>query len=51
MLSICPRGENGIYYVRGSVQLGDKSIDVEESNTATSDADAASHLTTEHELE
>lgn len=49
MLSIRRRGKNGIYYIRGSVALGDKRIDVKEFSSGTSDADAASHLMAEYE--
>lgn len=49
MLSVRRRGKNGIYYIRGSVALGDKRIDVKEFSSGTSDADAASHLMAEHE--
>lgn len=44
MLSIRTRGKNGIYYIRCSVSLGDKHIDVKEFSTGTRDTDAASHL-------
>ncbi|PZU56411.1 MAG: site-specific integrase [Sphingobium sp.] len=50
MLSIRSRGKNGIYYIRGSVALGDKRIDVKEFSSGTSDADAASHLMAEYEM-
>lgn len=49
MLSLRTRGKNGIYYIRGSVALGDKKVDVQEFSTGTSDRDAASHLMAEHE--
>lgn len=49
MLSMRCRGKNGIYYIRGSVALGDKRIDVKEFSSGTSDADAASHLMAEYE--
>jgi integrase len=49
MLSIRTRGKNGIYYIRGSVSLGDKRLDVKEFSSGTSDADAASHLMAEYE--
>ncbi|WP_375393255.1 tyrosine-type recombinase/integrase, partial [uncultured Sphingomonas sp.] len=49
MLSIRTRGKNGIYYIRGSVALGDKKLDVKEFSSGTSDADAASHLMAEYE--
>ena len=49
MLSVRRRGKNGIYYIRGSVALGDKRIDVKEFSSGTSEADAASHLMAEYE--
>ena len=49
MLSIRTRGKNGIYYIRGTVTLGDKHIDVKEFSSGTSDRDAAAHLMAEHE--
>ena len=49
MLSIRPRGKNGILYIRGQVSLGDKRIDVKEFSSGTCDADAASHLMAEYE--
>ena len=49
MLCIRSRGKSGIYYIRGSVSLGDKLIDVREFSTRTTDFDAASHLMAEHE--
>ena len=49
MLCIRSRGKSGIYYIRGSVSLGDKRIDVREFSTRTTDFDAASHLMAEHE--
>lgn len=49
MLSIRTRGKNGIYYIRGSVSLGDQKLDVKEFSSGTSDADAASHLMAEYE--
>lgn len=49
MLSIRRRGKNGIFYIRGSVALGDKRIDVKEFSSGTCDADAASHLIAEYE--
>ena len=44
MLSLRRRGRAGNWYVRGSVTLGDRSIDVAEFSTGTSDEDAARHL-------
>lgn len=49
MLSIRTRGKNRIYYIRGSVSLGNKRIDVKEFSTGTNDRDAASHLMAEYE--
>ena len=49
MLSIRRRGKNGNFYIRGSVALGDKRIDVKEFSSGSSDADAASHLMAEYE--
>lgn len=49
MLSLRPRGKNGIFYIRGSVALGDKRIEVKEFSSGTCDADAASHLMAEYE--
>lgn len=49
MLTLRRRGKNGIFYIRGSVALGDKRIDVKEFSSGTSDADAASHLMAEYE--
>lgn len=49
MLSIRTRGKNGVYYIRGTVTLGDKHIEVKEFSSGTRDRDAASHLMAEHE--
>ncbi|WP_150295315.1 tyrosine-type recombinase/integrase [Sphingobium estronivorans] len=49
MLSVRRRGKNGIYYIRGSVALGDRRIDVKEFSSGTSNADAASHLRADYE--
>ena len=49
MLSIRTRGKKGIYYIRGSVSLGDKHIEVQEFSLRTTDRDAAAHLMAEHE--
>jgi len=49
MLSIRTRGKHGIYYIRGTVGLGEKKIIVKEFSTGTSDHDAAAHLLAEHE--
>src|ERR1043166_2410223 len=49
MLSMRTRGKNGIHYIRGTVSLGDKRINVKEFSSGTSDADAASHLMAEYE--
>ena len=43
------RGKKGIYYIRGSVSLGDKHIEVQEFSLRTTDRDAAAHLMSEHE--
>lgn len=50
MLTMRPRGKNGIYSIRGSVTLGDKCIVVKEFSSGTSDKDAASYLMSEHEM-
>src|SRR5687767_5930797 len=44
MLTIRQRGKNKIFYIRGSVSLGNKRIDVPEHSTGTSDEDAAAFL-------
>jgi hypothetical protein len=49
MLSMRARGKNRIYYIRGTVSLGDRQIVVKEFSSRTSDANAASHLRAEHE--
>jgi integrase len=49
MLTIRRRGRAGNWYVRGSVTLGERSIDVSEFSTGTSDEDAARHLMSERE--
>ena len=51
MLSIRRRGSAGKWYVRGSVTLGDRSIDVTEFSTGTTDKAAARHLMGERERE
>jgi hypothetical protein len=52
MLSMRKRGKAQIYYIRGTVTLGDRRIDVQEFSSGTSDRDAAAHLmaTRENEL-
>lgn len=50
MLSIRTRGKNCIHYIRGTVSLGDKRIQVKEFSSGTRDADAASHLMAEYEM-
>ena len=49
MLTIRRRGSAGKWYVRGSVRLGERSIDVAEFSTGTADEDAARHLMAERE--
>lgn len=49
MLTLRQRGKNGNWYVRGTVSLGDKQINVKEFSSGTSDRDAAAHLMREHE--
>ncbi|AEG50327.1 integrase family protein [Sphingobium chlorophenolicum L-1] len=49
MLSLRTRGKNAIYYIRGTVSLGEKRIDVKEFSSGTRDADAASQLMAEYE--
>lgn len=49
MLTIRQRGKNGNWYIRGTVSLGDKQIDVKEFSSGTSDRTAATHLMREHE--
>ena len=51
MLTMRQRGKARIYYIRGSVSLGSKRIDVKEFSSGTSDGDAASHLMAEKETE
>ena len=51
MLSIRRRGSAGKWYVRGSVTLGDRSIDVTEFSTGTTDKAAARHLMGDRERE
>ncbi len=52
MLSMRKRGKAQIYYIRGTVTLGERRIDVQEFSSGTSDRDAAAHLmaTRENEL-
>lgn len=49
MLTLRQRGKNGNWYVRGTVALGDRQIDVKEFSTGTSIEHAATHLMREHE--
>jgi len=49
MLSMRTRGKNALYYIRGTVSLGDKRIRVKEFSSGTRDADAASHLMANYE--
>ncbi|GLI97062.1 site-specific integrase [Sphingobium sp. BS19] len=49
MLTIRRRGKNGNFYIRGSVALGDKRIEVKEFSSGSCNADAASHLMAEYE--
>ncbi|TPG37999.1 hypothetical protein EAH79_17130 [Sphingomonas koreensis] len=49
MLTIRRRGSAGKWYVRGTVTLGDRFIDVAEFSTGTTDEDAARHLMAECE--
>jgi integrase len=51
MLTMRQRGKARIFYIRGSVTLGSKRIDVKEFSSGTRDADAASHLMAEKETE
>ena len=51
MLTMRRRGKAQNYYVRGTVTLGDRSIDVPEFSTGTRDKDAASHLMAMRERE
>ena len=49
MLSLRRRGRSGNWYVRGTVTLGYRCIDVAEFSTGTSDEDAARHVMSERE--
>jgi integrase len=51
MLTMRKRGKAQIYYIRGSVTLGDRSIDVVEFSSGTKDRDAAGHLMAARERE
>lgn len=51
MLTMRRRGKNGIFYIRGSVALGDKRVDIKEFSAGTSDQNAASHLMAEYETQ
>lgn len=51
MLTMRQRGKAKVYYIRGSVTLGQRRIDIPEFRTGTSDRDAAAHLMTTREAE
>lgn len=51
MLSMRPRGKAQIFYIRGTVSLGDKSITVPEFSSGTSDGVLAARLMAAHEAE
>jgi integrase len=51
MLTIRRRGKAQIFYIRGSVTLGSRCIDVPEFSTGTSDEDAAAFLKRQREAE
>jgi hypothetical protein len=51
MLTIRRRGSAGKWYIRGYVSLGERTIDVAEFSTGTTDKDAAHHLMAERERE
>lgn len=44
MLTLRTRGKSKIYYIRGHVSLGGKSVEVKEVSTGTSDRDAAAQV-------
>jgi integrase len=50
MLHMRKRGDAQIIYIRGSVTLGDRTIEIEEFSTGTSDEDAAAHLMAQKEI-
>jgi len=45
------RGNAQMFYIRGSVSLGDRTIEVEEYSSRTTDEDAAAHLMAKKEIE
>ena len=51
MLTVRRRGNAGKWYVRGYVALGERSIQVAEFSTGTTDKGAARHLMAERERE
>ena len=51
MLTLRTRGKNGIWYIRGTVALGDKQIVVKEFSSGTRDRTAATHLMRQREQE
>jgi len=51
MLTMRQRGKARNFYIRGSVSLGSKRIDVKEFSSGTSDRDAAAHLMVKTETE
>lgn len=51
MLKLRRRGKAQTIFIRGSVSLGDRTIDVKEFSSGTSDLDAASHLMAKMEIE
>lgn len=51
MLSMRKRGKAQIYYIRGTVTLGDQRIEVPEYSSGTSDQDAAAHEMSKKERE
>lgn len=51
MLTLRTRGKNGNWYIRGTVSLGDKQIDVKEFSSGTRDRAAATHLMRQREQE
>lgn len=51
MLTLRKRGSSGVWYIRGQMSLGDRTINVPEFSTGTSDEDAAQHLRAERERE
>jgi integrase len=51
MLTMRKRGKAQTYYIRGSVSLGDRTIEVAEYSSGTSNEDAAAHLLAQKEIE